>query len=397
MADLTANIMQSFSEQGRRYVESGIYDFLSWSKKMETHIGGYNDLLSLTDEEVKDLARDIWHAPVKGMDTYPTLALYADSLDPKKPMGQVRNSIDKLFTNIEAYRQSTFFLDMLKFCATFKELAPYNAMLVKTQMPSARYVLTAKQWSNKYQRKPKLNARPLVTLRKYGPIDFVFEIGDTESMAGNLFGWNDQDILEMLASPYSTSGGVQTDLYEVLVSHLPYYGIKLEHFRAGASLAAEIIKHPCQIQVGDVETAGYYVISVNDKADKSTAFASICHELGHLFCHHLCSPDTDTPWWTQRNTTWEEGEFEAEIVSYVICERFGIGNKSWTYLSEVIGRNGSIPQNISVDRIFKAANEVERMLDKELNPRTCSLYFNDKEFKRKWNKAHPASEESIEQ
>lgn len=32
--------------------------------------------------------------------------------------------------------------ELLKFSAQFKLLAPYNAMMVKTQMPSARYVLT---------------------------------------------------------------------------------------------------------------------------------------------------------------------------------------------------------------------------------------------------------------
>ena len=262
-------------------------------------------------------------------------------------------------------------------------------MLVMTQMPSARYVLTANQWLDKYQRKPKFNARPLVTLRKYGPIDFVFEIGDTESVAsGNLFEWSDQEILNQLANPYATSGYLSNELYDILLSHLSYYGIRLDYFRVASTFGAEIRKHDCKINVDGVEAAGYYIISVNERADRSTAFASICHELGHLFCHHLISPNSKDPWWTLRNLSWEEEEFEAEIVSYVICERFGVVNKSWTYLSGVLGKNGSIPNNISIDRIFKAANEVERMLKKDLNITSCMLYIKDSKFKKEWNKFH---------
>lgn len=34
-------------------------------------------------------------------------------------------------------------------------------------------------------------------------------------------------------------------------------------------------------------------------------------------------------------------------------------------------------------------NEVERMSKDDLDPRTCYLYFNDTEFKRRYDKAHP--------
>ena len=97
-----------------------------------------------------------------------------------------------------------------------------------------------------------------------------------------------------------------------------------------------------------------------------------------------------------RRPSWETREFEAEIVSFIICERYGIGNRSWEYLSRVLDSQTTIPQDISVERVFKAANEVERMLADDLDPKTCLLYFNDTNFKREYNKMYP-HEKSEEQ
>lgn len=66
------------------------------------------------------------------------------------------------------------------------------------------------------------------------------------------------------------------------------------------------------------------------------------------------------------------------------------------YLSQVLGKTGSIPEGISIDRIFKAANEVERMLNEDLDPRTCLLYFNDKDFKKRYDMAYPRNEIPID-
>lgn len=273
-----------------------------------------------------------------------------------------------------------------------------KAMMVKTQMPSARYVLTASNWAKMYERRPKRNARPLVILRKYGPVDYVFEIADTEPILGKLFPLTDDQILGTLADPYATTGEVDKKLYDALVSSLSYYGIELDKFRVASSFGAQILKTPCKIRVRDVEADGHYVISVNDKANMSTAFASIRHELGHFFCYHLTAPKKGKEdWWTWRRLTWEQKEFEAEIVSFIICERYGVGNKSWEYLSQVLGKDGVIPDGISIDRVFKAANEVERMLNEELDPRTCYLYFNDKDFKKRYDKSYPKKSESLEE
>lgn len=55
-------------------------------------------------------------------------------------------------------------------------------------------------------------------------------------------------------------------------------------------------------------------------------------------------------------------EFEAETVSWLICERLGIGNPSERYLSGYLDEHGNIPQDISIHHILLAVNEIEKIL-----------------------------------
>lgn len=404
--DIINKFKDNLLKRGYEYIDSGMYDWDDWFTEMKSFISASNtDLLSLNEEDMNDLIHDVWISSYTSGETTQTLKEWAsEKRSTSKSQQEVRNRMDMLFAAIENYRKSDFFKEMLRFCAQFKLLAPYNAMMVKTQMPAARYVLTPKQWLREYDRKPKLNARPLVILRKYGPVDYVFEIADTEPAHEGSYLFpprTDEEILSTLSAPYETTSEVSQEDYNALIKALPYYGISLDKFRVAASFGAQILKTPCKVKVNGIEADGHYVISVNDKANESTEFASIIHELGHFFCRHLTAPKKGKEeWWTWRKLTWEEKEFEAEIVSFIVCGRHGVGNKSWEYLSKVIGRDGEIPQNISVDRIFKAANEVERMLEPNLDPATCLLYYNDKDFKKKYDKVFPKrqrTEETLEE
>jgi hypothetical protein len=53
-------------------------------------------------------------------------------------------------------------------------------------------------------------------------------------------------------------------------------------------------------------------------------------------------------------------EFEAESVSYLVCERAGIINPSAEYLSSYIKSKADIPQ-ISLECVMKAAGLIENM------------------------------------
>ena len=103
-----------------------------------------------------------------------------------------------------------------------------------------------------------------------------------------------------------------------------------------------------------------YEIVVNKNHPKETKFATVLHELGHLFCGHIGSPYKK--WWKERTMlSKNEKEFEAESICWLVCERLNIHNPSAEYLSNYVDKNNKIP-NVSIDTILKSTNMIENML-----------------------------------
>ena len=90
------------------------------------------------------------------------------------------SSIDRLFRDVKRYRKCSEFKKKLEFYASFPYLGVYNAALVEQQRPGARFVLTSKKWLEKYNRKIKPNARPVIILMPFYPVEFLFDITDTK-------------------------------------------------------------------------------------------------------------------------------------------------------------------------------------------------------------------------
>lgn len=89
-------------------------------------------------------------------------------------------ALDELFLSVGTYRRSREYRELLDFLRRFPALSPYNAMLIHVQRPGCRCLLTASKWWKLYQRKVRPGARPLVILRPFGPVAFVFDVSDTE-------------------------------------------------------------------------------------------------------------------------------------------------------------------------------------------------------------------------
>lgn len=278
----------------------------------------------------------------------------------------LESNLDSLWRNVQAYRSSENFMAVMKACSRFRHLAPYNAMLVEMQRPGARYVLSEKEWHKKYDRGIKPNARPLIVLVPFGPVDFLFEINDTYPLKTGLIRKTDYEILEEIAAPYKTRTEVSDNILNATIDRLPIHGIAIDtSFVAGSDYAARIEllnihSHTINVHIGkdqNLKWQANYLLSVNKNAQKGVCFASICHELGHLFCQHLIAPH-DWEKWPVRNISHASKEFEAESVSWLVCERLGIGNPSEKYLSGYLMENNEIPTEVSIERILYAVKEV---------------------------------------
>ncbi|MBQ6578113.1 MAG: ImmA/IrrE family metallo-endopeptidase [Bacteroidales bacterium] len=324
------------------------------------------------------------------MNPYDDHARFTDSLfdeNLQDEMLEFESEIDFLFNAIKEYRKSKKFRDIIEFCNRFNHIAPFNAMLINMQRPGSRLALTAKDWAQKYDRGLKPNAQPLIYLN-HTPVGAMYDISDTVAVDG--FGMTDQEIIEDVAHPFKGSGDFDAELLKNLVANLEYNGIAHDFgYNAAESLAAYIAARQVLHKVvfnrygvkGEFNWPMPYLVSINKEADDLQRMQSLCHELGHFFCHHL--PPASPDWWVKRRHDIAIREFEAEITAYMVCKRNGIPcPRSEEYLAHYVEVNEEIPRNLSVETIMKAVSSIERMM-KPMSWSEGLLYKNDSLFKKR--------------
>lgn len=280
--------------------------------------------------------------------------------------------LDELFCFARQYRSSKSYDGLLKFIAGFRSYAPYNAMLVQVQMQGARFVAPAHRWSLQYGRTVKVNARPLVILQPMGPVMFVFNVSDTE--AGN----DSKPLPPEVENPFEVRGGKIGDQVDWTVENAKRDGIRIQPRKEGSQSTGSIRPAGGGKVVFDagrdrdgnpklVEVPLRYDMLFNGTASKEARYATVVHELAHLYCGHLGTPNAK--WWPdRRGLDLQTQEFEAESVAYLVCTRIGIDNPSEKYLAGYFGRNEEVP-NISVDAVMKAAGLIEQMGRQRMKPR----------------------------
>ena len=296
---------------------------------------------------------------------------------------RAKSELDRLFEDVKSYRRSDNFRKILDLCRRFKHLAPFNAMMVHIQRPGCRYVLTSTQWKTRWHRCINPNARPVVIL-SYQPISYLFDLSDTESIDG--YYSEDELLLEKIKQQYDTKQIVEKHDLDILVNNLPTLGIAYtDGFRAGVDYAAqiELLDKPQSISIPlskdkFIRYEAHYLLSVNETLSVGARYASILHELGHLLCQHIIPPQR-TKWWEYRSLSHADKEFEAEAVAWLTCERLNIDNPSEKYLAEY--EHEMIPENVSIGHIFKAHNEIWKLLFNQQYAKNSFLYKTDEFFR----------------
>ena len=315
---------------------------------------------------------------------------------PDLPPGQ--GGVDELFTYVREFRQSERFRELLDFCAKFPSLAPYNALMVHIQKPGARFVLSAAAWFRRYNRVPLPNARPLVILWPFAPVQYWYDIGDTMPIPGK-----EELVPEEIAHPFDSDPKKDIDLPEIatLTANLPLWGIAFSRMRAAPSFSGSIatasrntphLSIPLAKNGPVVEHPARYLLSVREGSTPVEEFSAIAHELGHFFCAHLRSV-FPKPAWQQRSPGTESEEFEAETVAWLICRRRGVREcRSYDYLSGYLGSHGEVPP-IAVELVFAAVRDIEQMLERR-RVKEGFLFKFDPGFAEKVNRHSPRPAET---
>lgn len=247
-------------------------------------------------------------------------------------------ALDELFARSAKYKTGSDYLELLQFINKFPALSPFNAFLIHMQNRGVSIVMSAAKWQT-YKRVPKLNSRPLIILVPFGPVEFVYDISDTEG----------DEVPASLLNPFHTKGTVPLSMLKQLIVSIKKDGLGYEEYVMHKSDAGY-----AQSKRKDLK------VSINSTMNAEEKFSTIIHELAHIYCGHIGI--NDLSWWNNRSDfTSDVMEIEAESIAYLVCGRFNLVTSSDSYLSDYIKKHTDV-NGISLDTILVVAGYIESML-----------------------------------
>jgi uncharacterized protein DUF955 len=214
-----------------------------------------------------------------------------------------KHALDDLFNATFAYRTSKEFSVLMHFVNRFHFYSPYNALLIHIQKPGAVFVAPATRWKNQYKRQVKPNANPLVILQPMGPVMFVFDVSDTEAGPDSI------PLPKEVVNPFEPrKGKIGGELYQT-IENAKRDGILIQKKKSGSQAAGSIqlAKNenatPLLFQVGKDKNKKpiyeqipvRYDLLLNEDLSRESQYATLVHELAHLYCGHLGTPNKK--WW----------------------------------------------------------------------------------------------------
>ena len=282
-------------------------------------------------------------------------------------LGDAAAIIDDLFRRATEQGEVSAYEQFVDFVTRFRRFSMYNTMLIQAQRRGATAVGTLRQWWG-IGRNIKPDATPIITLLPFGPVEFNFELGDTEGAPVPGEG----------SDPFRASGRLRPPQLGKVIKAAESFGVDIEfteHY--GMALAGTAAKLPLddasEMLIEEFGLEGieddakarrmiepvrrlYWRIRINKNHDTATKFATLAHELGHIYCGHL-GRGPGGAWPERRGLSQAERELEAETVSHLVCVRNHLTTRSAEYLRPYVTPENI--RNISPFAIMGAANRIE--------------------------------------
>ena len=251
-----------------------------------------------------------------------------------------RALIEQLIDATKLYNRSEAIQDLFDFTIRLRAFAPFNAMLLHIQKPGLTHAATARDWWTRFGRVPREGARPLLILRAMGPVDFVFDILDTEGRE-----------LPDGAFAFPTCGNLTDQGFATLVSAVAQDRIKVVELDAGDGQGGWIqLTTRSKLRRGKHQ----YELAYNRNHPAPTRFVTVAHELAHLYSGHL-GPDPGRRVPNRSMVSRALAELEAEATAYLVARRNGLKPRSESYLADY---QGALP-DLNLYAVMRAANAVE--------------------------------------
>ncbi len=240
---------------------------------------------------------------------------------------------------------------MVEFMARFTDYAPYNNMLVRIQNPTCSFYATEPDWSNRFGRKLKEDARPMLILAPMHPVMLVYALDETEgpplpqelSTFAQFQGQWDPDWLVRTAQSAALHD-------QILVKFK-----KLSSTNAGFATLFR-------------GTGGWKMkIGIHADLDEPSQYGTLCHELAHIYLGHLGS-DRDHWWPSRADLDSRAAEIEAEATAFIVTTRRRLAGSSAAYVFRYLDGQ-PLPSSVSLDQVAKVSSRIEQMGNASLSPR----------------------------
>jgi hypothetical protein len=257
-----------------------------------------------------------------------------------------RTLLDQLLADSRLYRTGKDYRALLDFVIRLRNFAPFNAMLLQVQKPGLLYAASRLDWFERFNRTVKDGARPLLILWPFGPVALVYDVADTLG-----------DPLPDGVSAFAAHGAMNVATLANLASKMAKKHILWNEVDAGDGKAGSVKVTRCATKP-DLPTT--YQVTVNRNHEANVQFATVAHELGHLFLGHLGKDKyLNVP--ERPRLDHSQRELEAESLSYMVCARNGVLSRSERYLSTHV-KNDTTVDHIDLYQVMRAAGQVETLL-----------------------------------
>lgn len=262
-----------------------------------------------------------------------------------------RHALDDLFLRSLAYRQGDEYMKMLDWVARFPLYAPFNRFLLYQQKPDVTFVAAPGQWEHLFGRRVKPESRPLVILKPFAPVQFVYDVADTEG----------EPLPAGIVEMFSARGAFSRTIWDNTCANLPRDKIYYRESDLDVAHAGSMLRclGPAARSVRGGPDWARYVVTINQNLDPPAKYATLVHELAHLYCGHL-GGDHECEWEDRSFVSHDEAEIEAESVAYLVCQHAGIESSSNKYLAQFVDSHDALPP-FSPHVVIKVAGRIEAM------------------------------------
>lgn len=276
-------------------------------------------------------------------------------------------TLDQLWHDTRTYRQSSAYLDTLRFVSAMREFAPYNAYLLRIQRPLIRFAATREDWEVKFERRVRTEDRsvhPLVVMHPFGPVKFVYDLADTDG----------PDLPREVLEPFSAEGDMDARWFHTLIENMYRRGLAYQEagFSSGHAGHVMLLPEPVVAPPNRLDDRPFplarYLVEVNAHHDLKVRFFTLLHELAHVVCGHL-GDSPDAGWPSRMGLPTAVEEIEAESVAFVVGSRLGLHSPSEQYLSNYIHEEEEVPRQVSITTVLTASLMLEAWVKRRSWPR----------------------------